>query len=98
MLIDAAQLPESAVRNVAVRVAGIESINDVRTRGAPGELTMDLRACVDPHLSIEAAHVLSHALADALRRAFPDVVDVVVHTEPADPPAAPEGRLASDST
>jgi cation diffusion facilitator family transporter len=82
-LIDAACVPPSEIQATARSVPGVLSISHVRTRGAPGSVAMDLRAQVDPTLTIEAAHAIGHALSDALTTAHQTIVDVVVHVEPA---------------
>jgi divalent metal cation (Fe/Co/Zn/Cd) transporter len=38
---------------------------------------------VDGELTLSAAHDVADAIEEAVRRAHPDVVDVVVHLEPA---------------
>lgn len=83
VLADRAAIPPEAVERVANGVPGVIDCHDVRTRGTEGAVFADLRVHVDPKLSVEAAHEISHAVERALREAFPDLVDIVVHVEPA---------------
>jgi divalent metal cation (Fe/Co/Zn/Cd) transporter len=46
---------------------------------------MDLNIHVDPLLPTQEAHRLTHRVIAALKERLPQVVDVVVHTEPHTP-------------
>jgi cation diffusion facilitator family transporter len=82
-LADAAALEPEAVQAVVVRVAGVASAHKIRTRGAPGDIHVDLHVQVARHLDVVAAHRVTHWVIDAIKQHLPGVTDVVVHTEPA---------------
>ena len=82
-LTDRAMIPAQALAGVVREVPGVVSWSDIRTRGGPGAVYVDLIARVDGEMSLSAAHDVADAIEDAVRRAHPDVVDVVVHLEPA---------------
>jgi cation diffusion facilitator family transporter len=82
-LADAAALEPAAVQAVVVRVAGVASAQKIRTRGAPGDIHVDLHVQVARHLNVVDAHRVTHWVIDAIKRQLPGVTDVVVHTEPA---------------
>jgi len=82
-LADAAALEPAAVQAVVVRVAGVASAHKIRTRGAPGDIHVDLHVQVARHLNVVDAHRVTHWVIDAIKRQLPGVTDVVVHTEPA---------------
>lgn len=82
-LADAAALPPQAVRAVVLKVAGVAGVHKIRTRGAPGDVHVDLHLQVARHLDVVAAHRVTHWVIDAIKAQFPGVTDVVVHTEPA---------------
>lgn len=83
VLVDRAAIAPEAVERVANEVPGVIDCHDVRTRGADGAVFADLRVHVDPKMTVQAAHEISHAVEAALRQAFPDLVDIVIHVEPA---------------
>jgi cation diffusion facilitator family transporter len=83
-LTDRAVIPAAAVANVLRGVPGVVSWGDIRTRGGPGSVYVDLVAHVDGDLPLRAAHDVADAIEDAVRREHPEVVDVVVHLEPAE--------------
>lgn len=82
-LADAAALEPDAVRAVIMQVPGIAGAHKIRTRGAPGDIHVDLHIQVARHLDVVAAHRVTHWVIDAIKGQLPGVTDVVVHTEPA---------------
>jgi cation diffusion facilitator family transporter len=83
VLADRAAIAPEQVERVANAVPGVIDCHEVRTRGPEGAVFADLRVHVDPTMSVQAAHDISHAVETALRGAFPDLVDIVIHVEPA---------------
>lgn len=81
-LTDRAVIPASAVADVLREVPGVASWGDIRTRGGPGSIYVDLVAHVNGDLSMHEAHEVADAIEEAVRQAHPEVVDVVVHLEP----------------
>jgi len=43
---------------------------------------VDLHAEVDGELTVREGHDIAHSLSDAIRSAFPEVAQVLVHIEP----------------
>lgn len=89
-LVDHALVDPAVAERIAVAVEGVVAAADVRTRGMPGQIFMDLTIRVRPALTVQDAHALSHVVADRIRAAIAGVVDVHVHVEPAHaPPSVP---------
>lgn len=84
-LLDRSLLNPQKVITIAQQVEGVRSAHHVRTRGHPTNIFMDLNIHVDPKLTLEEAHALTHKVIDQIKKEIPNVQDVVVHTEPATP-------------
>jgi cation diffusion facilitator family transporter len=84
VLVDRAMIPWERVRDTAMSVQGVEGCHRVRSRGIEGAVQLDLHLLVDGDLPLRDAHGISHAVENKLRAAFPEVVDVTIHIEPAD--------------
>jgi cation diffusion facilitator family transporter len=82
VLTDRVALPPEAIERVAVAVAGVHSVQSVRTRGGSGAVFVDLTVRAAGDLSLRAAHEVADRIEEALVRAHPEIVDVVVHLEP----------------
>ncbi len=82
VLTDRAAIPPERIAAVVEAVPGVRGCRDARTRGGPGAVYVDLVALVDGTRSLREAHGVSDRVEEAVRAAFPEVVDVVVHLEP----------------
>jgi len=83
-LADRARLDADAIRQVALTVEGVRCCDEIRTRGLPRHVFMDLCIHVDSAMTIARAHTVAHDVEDRLKQAFPGVAEVVVHVEPED--------------
>jgi cation diffusion facilitator family transporter len=84
VLADSARLDPHEVRRVALQVADVQGAHKIRSRGSADHVHVDLHIHVDPSMTVERAHAVTHEVAAAVRAAFPEVADVIIHTEPAD--------------
>jgi cation diffusion facilitator family transporter len=84
VLADHARLDPHRVREVAMQVCEVRGAHKIRSRGSADHVQVDLHIHVDPGMSVERAHQVTHEVARAVRAAFPEVADVLIHTEPAD--------------
>jgi cation diffusion facilitator family transporter len=93
ILSDTARLDTQKVATLTLQVPGVRSCHGVRSRGMEGTVYVDLKIEVDPQMSTARAHELADAVEARLQAEFPEVVDVVVHVEPARALAAlPPGK------
>jgi cation diffusion facilitator family transporter len=88
VLTDRAALPAEAIERVLRGIPEVRSSRDIRTRGSGDAVYVDLCVHVDGELTLRAAHDVADRIEEALTRAHPEIVDVVVHLEPASSPAA----------
>jgi cation diffusion facilitator family transporter len=84
VLADRVRLDPLAVREVAMSIAEVRGAHKIRSRGSADHVHVDLHIHVDPTMTVERAHRVTHDVAGAVRAAFPEVADVLIHTEPAD--------------
>ena len=84
-LLDMSQLDEDEICNVVMGVEGVLGCHKIRTRGAMGDIRIDMHLLVRPEMPIEEAHLISHSVSKLLKAEYEGVSDVVVHIEPAIP-------------
>jgi cation diffusion facilitator family transporter len=84
VLTDRVVIPAETIASLVARVPGVRGCRDVRSRGGPEAAYVDLVVYVDGSLSLRAAHEVADRIEEALKRADPRIVDVVVHLEPAE--------------
>ncbi|MCP3142442.1 cation diffusion facilitator family transporter [Pyxidicoccus xibeiensis] len=83
ILSDTARLDPVEVARHTTGVVGVRSCRDVRSRGMEESVYVDLKIEVDPNLSTAQAHEVADRVERAIQDNYPQVVDVVVHVEPA---------------
>lgn len=81
VLVDERAVEVEAIRVIALSSPGVFDCFDVRSRGRPGEIFVELSISVDPSLNVEDAHII----ADSVERRVASAVsarEVVAHVEP----------------
>jgi len=85
VLLDAATLDPAGIIDLAGRVAGVENVHRVRSRGMRSAVELDLHMQVAPDTSVIEAHRLASRIENDLKLKFPELSDVVIHIEPTPP-------------
>lgn len=83
-LTDRAVIPGETLAHVVMNVPGVQNCREVRTRGGPGAVYVDMIVHVDGQISLRAAHDIADRIEEAVQAKHPEVVDVHVHLEPAE--------------
>ncbi len=82
-LTDRAVIPPDALSPIVLAVPGVVDCREIRTRGGPGSVYVDLIVHVDGGMKLRYAHDVADWIEAAIMMQRPDIVDVVVHLEPA---------------
>jgi cation diffusion facilitator family transporter len=83
VLTDRATMAPEPIEAVVRAVPGVVDCRDVRTRGGADSVYVDLVVHLDGATSLGQAHDVADRIEEALKEAYPRIVDVVVHLEPA---------------
>jgi len=83
VLTDRAAIDPERIESLAATVAGVQRVRGVRTRGRGDAVYVDLTVHLDGEVTLREAHEVADRIEDALKAAHPEIVDVVVHPEPA---------------
>ncbi|WP_251231367.1 cation diffusion facilitator family transporter [Adlercreutzia aquisgranensis] len=83
-LSDHARIPRDELEAVVLSCPGVRHTHKIRTRGTEGEVYADLHLLVDPAMTVQDAHNLGDRVEAALKEAFPQIEEVLVHIEPDD--------------
>lgn len=86
VLLDQANLNDSEIKAIAMAVPGVVDCHRIRSRGLPDQVLVDLHILADGEISLSDAHDLAHQVEDKLRETYPELVDIMIHMEPADDP------------
>lgn len=82
VLTDAACIDTSEIKDILTRIRGVKGCHGIRTRGKEGAANIDLHILVEPGITMQEAHKVAHSAEDAIKKALPSVIDVIIHTEP----------------
>jgi cation diffusion facilitator family transporter len=82
-LTDRAVIPTETLSPCVLAVPGVIDCREIRTRGGPGSVYVDLIVHVDGSMPLRDAHDVADWIEAALMMQHPEIVDVVVHLEPA---------------
>lgn len=72
----------SMVRAAAMETTGVKGTEKIRIQLYGPDAHVDIDIEVDPHLSVEKAHVISQKVRAEIQKKLPEVRDVTVHIEP----------------
>jgi cation diffusion facilitator family transporter len=81
-LTDVARLDPEAVRRAVMANKDVLDCHEIRTRGLPDHIFVDLSVHVSSAMTVAAAHDVAHQVEDTLKRQFEGVAEVIVHVEP----------------
>jgi cation diffusion facilitator family transporter len=85
VLTDRAAIAPERIADVVRGIPEVKALRDIRTRGGYDAVYVDLVVHVDGGLTLREAHDVADRIEIVLMAAHPQVVDVVVHVEPAEP-------------
>ncbi len=86
-LMDASPDPllSEEVRRIAEGQAGVDNVEKVLVRRSGWQLLIDMHLRVNPDMTVATSHRVAHSVKDAIRRAHPNVREVLIHVEPSRP-------------
>jgi cation diffusion facilitator family transporter len=70
------------IRGFVLAVTGVRSLRRLRGRSYAQRMALDLDIEVEPGITVKEGHDIAEALSLGVRRAFPEVYEVMVHVEP----------------
>jgi len=78
----------SVIEAAVARTPGVRGYHAFRARHVGGKVETDIHIQVDPDLTIRSGHEIAGAVKRKVMQADPNVVEVIVHIEPAEPDEA----------
>lgn len=82
VLVDRVMLDTDVICMETLAVPGVINCHKIRTRGSKHHVYLDLHIHLAPETTLINAHEITHKVQDRIRGVFPEIADIVVHTEP----------------
>jgi len=84
ILCDAVAITDTKkIEAVVLGIKSVKSCHKIRTRGRLDDVHLDLHIQIDADMTMRESHLLNHTIQKEIMSVFPQIVDVLVHMEPA---------------
>lgn len=82
VLVDQAIIDENEIENIVKTFGEVKGVHKIRNRGCGNDIHIDMHLLIDPYISIEHSHYLTHEIEDRIKNTLNKNVQVIVHLEP----------------
>nr|WP_321498440.1 cation transporter dimerization domain-containing protein [uncultured Methanolobus sp.] len=72
------------IKNDGFEVEGVTDCHKIRSRGAQGNIFVDLHVQVDPEMPTHKSHTIAHIDQHRIKENFNGIEEVLVHVEPSE--------------
>lgn len=82
ILVDRASVDEDKVKSIVQEFKEVKGIHKIRSRGSINDIYIDMHILVNPQISVEKSHILTHQIEDKIKEKLNSNAQVIVHIEP----------------
>lgn len=82
VLCDSPFITPERIKKIALKIEGVQSCHEIRTRGTENHIFLDMHLCLKPDFSLDEAHQISHQVKEKIKKEIPLIKDIVIHIEP----------------
>ena len=82
ILVDSAVIDENIIREIVVEFSEIKYIKNIRSRGCENNIYIDMDIMVEPDMTVEKSHELTHNIENTMRENLIKYIQVSTHFEP----------------
>lgn len=82
ILVDQAIIDEEIIKSIVETFEKVKGVHNIRSRGSENDIYVDMHILVDPNISVEDSHILTHAIEDKIQNEVNKNIQVIVHIEP----------------
>lgn len=81
-LLDAQLIDPTEIEKIVTGIPGVSECHKIRSRGTRSGIFIDLHIRVNPEMKTEDSHELTHQVVQKIKEKLPEVIEVLIHTEP----------------
>lgn len=82
ILVDRVAVDEEYVREIVFEFNEVRDVHNIRSRGSKSIIYIDMHVMVDPFISVEQSHDLTHKIEKQIQEEINENAQVIVHIEP----------------
>lgn len=71
------------IKAIVLNIEGVKGCHKIRSRGRLDDVYLDLHVQIDGNITLKNVHLMNHNIQTEIIEKFPNIVDVMVHMEPA---------------
>lgn len=82
VLVDTAIIDEDLIREIIRNFEEVKDVHNIRSRGSENDAYVDMHVMVDPNITVEKSHALTHDIEKMVREKINKNTQVIIHIEP----------------
>ncbi|MCC0636108.1 MULTISPECIES: cation diffusion facilitator family transporter [unclassified Clostridioides] len=82
ILVDRVAVDEEYIREIVFEFNEVRDVHNIRSRGSKSVIYIDMHVMVDPFISVEQSHDLTHKIEKQIQEEINENAQVIVHIEP----------------
>ncbi len=82
VLVDKSTVDEEKIIEIVSSFKDVRGVHKIRSRGSESDVHVDMHILIDPYISIEKSHVLTHEIEAMIQTEINESSQVIVHLEP----------------
>ncbi len=82
VLVDTAVIDEDDIKKVIKKFESIKGVHNIRSRGSENNVYIDMHILVEPKITLEDSHKLTHDIEEIIKEKINKRAQVIVHIEP----------------
>ncbi|HEK4923311.1 TPA: cation transporter [Clostridioides difficile] len=82
ILVDRVAVDEDYIKEIVFEFNEVRDVHNIRNRGSKSSIYIDMHVMVDPFISVEQSHDLTHKIEKQIQEEINENAQVIVHIEP----------------
>ncbi|MDV9678155.1 cation diffusion facilitator family transporter [Clostridioides difficile] len=82
ILVDRVAVDEDYIKEIVFEFNEVRDVHNIRSRGSKSSIYIDMHVMVDPFISVEKSHDLTHKIEKQIQEEINENAQVIVHIEP----------------
>ncbi|AXU49229.1 cation diffusion facilitator family transporter [Clostridioides difficile] len=82
ILVDRVAVDEDYIKEIVFEFNEVRDVHNIRSRGSKSSIYIDMHVMVDPFISVEQSHDLTHKIEKQIQEEINENAQVIVHIEP----------------
>ncbi|EMJ5408791.1 cation diffusion facilitator family transporter [Clostridioides difficile] len=82
ILVDRVAVDEDYIKEIVFEFNEVRDVHNIRSRGSKSSIYIDMHVMVDPFISVEQSHDLTHKIEKQIQEEINENAQIIVHIEP----------------